>query len=107
MRVFRHVVAGRFREQPPWPAVSAHLQFTSPRSTSGIHKGDPFTMKLTEFLAAWGATVSTVVATWNIYKDLIKRDRVRVSAGFRIMFSDETDKQDVFLVAETNLSDKA
>lgn len=63
-------------------------------------------MKLTDFLAVWGAALSTVVAGWNIYKDLIKRERVRVGAGFRIMFTDATDKRDVFVVNVTNLTDK-
>lgn len=47
-----------------------------------------------------------MVAGWNIYKDVLKRDRVKVTGGFRIMLSDETDRQDVFVVSVTNLSDR-
>jgi hypothetical protein len=38
----------------------------------------------TDFLALWGAVVATIVATWNIYRDFIKRDRILVEAGFHI-----------------------
>src|SRR5262249_26432750 len=31
-----------------------------------------------------GSVVATIVATWNIYRDFIKRDRVLVEAGFHI-----------------------
>jgi hypothetical protein len=35
----------------------------------------------TDFLAAWGAAVATIVAAWNLYRDFLKRDRVQVEAG--------------------------
>ena len=38
----------------------------------------------TDFLTVWGAVVATIVATWNIYRDFIKRDRILVEAGFHI-----------------------
>jgi hypothetical protein len=36
-------------------------------------------MKLTDYLAVWGAVVATIVALWNIYKDFVRRDRVKVA----------------------------
>lgn len=35
---------------------------------------------ITLSLAAWGAVVSTVALTWNIFRDVHKRARVRVDA---------------------------
>jgi hypothetical protein len=57
-------------------------------------------MKLTDYLAIWGAVLSTILAAWSIYKDYLKRYRVRVEAGFRLAFPD------VFAVTVTNLSDQ-
>src|SRR5262245_18202664 len=47
-------------------------------------KGRALVASTTDFLAVWGAVVATIVATWNIYRDFIKRDRVLVEAGFHI-----------------------
>jgi hypothetical protein len=58
-------------------------------------------MKLTDYLAVWGAVVGTVVAAWNIYKDFIKRDRVTVSAGFMVAFP---PNEEVFSIKVTNHS---
>lgn len=58
-------------------------------------------MTLTTFLAVWGAVVSTLVAIWNIYKDFIKRDQVRVTAGFRILFPQNIE---VLSLTITNLT---
>jgi hypothetical protein len=64
-------------------------------------------VKTTDYLAIWGAVVATIVAVWNIYKDFLKRHRVKVSAGFQIMFAgDGSPKEDVFTVTVTNLSDR-
>jgi hypothetical protein len=30
-------------------------------------------MRITDYLAIWGAVVATMVAGWNIYKDFLKR----------------------------------
>lgn len=40
---------------------------------------------VTDILALWGAVVSTLVAGWNIFRDVIQRDRLVVSAS--IMFT--------------------
>jgi hypothetical protein len=58
-------------------------------------------MRITDYLAIWGAFIGTVVAAWNIYKDFIKRDRVKVTAGFQIQFP---PKLEVFVFQVTNLS---
>lgn len=58
-------------------------------------------MKLTDALAIWGAVVSSIVAAWTIYRDFLKRDRIKVSAGFRITFP---PKQEVFAFEVRNLS---
>jgi hypothetical protein len=58
-------------------------------------------MKLTDYLAIWGAVISSIVACWTIYRDFLKRDRVKVSAGFRITLP---EKQEVFVFDVRNLS---
>src|SRR5436190_1907013 len=58
-------------------------------------------MTLTTVLAIWGAILSTIVASWNIYKDFIKRDKVRVSAGFRILIP---SNEEVLSFTITNLT---
>jgi hypothetical protein len=64
-------------------------------------------VKITDYLAIWGAVVATIVAVWNIYKDFLKRHRVKVSASFMVMFlGDGSPKEDVFTVTVTNLSDR-
>jgi hypothetical protein len=64
-------------------------------------------MKLTDYLAIWGAVLSTILAGWSIYKDYLKRYRVRVEAGFRVVFQgDGSPRTDVFAVTVTNLSDQ-
>jgi hypothetical protein len=64
-------------------------------------------MKLTDYLAIWGAVLSTILAGWSIYKDYLKRYRVRVEAGFRVAFrGDGSPRTDVFVVTVTNLSDQ-
>jgi hypothetical protein len=62
-------------------------------------------MKLTDYLAIWGAVLSTILALWSIYKDYLKRYRVKVDAGFRVVFKgDGSPRTDVFAVTVTNLS---
>jgi hypothetical protein len=64
-------------------------------------------VKITDYLAIWGALVATLVAAWNIYKDFLKRHRVKVSAGFQIIIAgDGSPPVDVFAVTVTNLSDR-
>jgi hypothetical protein len=64
-------------------------------------------MKLTDYLAIWDAALSTLLAGWSIYKDFLKRHRVKVEAGFRKFISgDGIPGTDVFAVTVTNLSDK-
>jgi hypothetical protein len=64
-------------------------------------------MKLTDYLAIWGAALSTILAGWSIYKDYLKRYRVRVDAGFRVVYQgDGTPRTDVFAVTVTNLSEQ-
>jgi len=64
-------------------------------------------MKITDYLAIWGAVIATMVAAWNIYKDFLRRHRVKVTAGFQVMFiGDGTPREDVFAVTVTNLSDR-
>jgi hypothetical protein len=64
-------------------------------------------MKLTDYLAIWGAVLSTILAGWSIYKDYLKRYRVRVEAGFRVVFQgDGGPRTDVLAVTVTNLSDQ-
>jgi hypothetical protein len=58
-------------------------------------------MKLTDYLAVWGAVVATIVALWNIYKDFLRRDRVKVVAQFMIVMP---DTQDIFTFVVTNLT---
>jgi hypothetical protein len=58
----------------------------------------------TEFLAVWGAVISTIVAVWNIYRDFIKRDRILVEAGFHIW--SETGNE-VFFLKVVNLTSRA
>ena len=63
-------------------------------------------MKLTDYLAIWGAALSTILAAWSIYKDYLKRYRVKVDAGFRVVYrGDGTPRTDVFAVTVTNLSE--
>lgn len=63
-------------------------------------------MKLTDYLAIWGAALSTVLACWSIYKDYLKRYRVKVEAGFRVVHrGDGRRGEDVFAVTVTNLSE--
>jgi hypothetical protein len=63
-------------------------------------------MKLTDYLAIWGAVLSTILACWSIYKDYLKRYRVRVEAGFRVAYrGDGSHGSDVFAVTVTNLSE--
>jgi len=62
-------------------------------------------MKLTDYLAIWGAALSTILAGWSIYKDYLKRHRVKVDAGFRVYYrGDGSRGSDVFSVTVTNLS---
>ena len=35
-------------------------------------------MKVTEFLAVWGAVVSTIAILWNVYRDVTDRGKLRV-----------------------------
>jgi hypothetical protein len=64
-------------------------------------------VKITDYLAIWGAVVASLVAAWNIYKDFLRRHRVKVSAGFRQLFEgDGSPAEDVFAVTVTNLSDR-
>ena len=35
-------------------------------------------MKITDYLAIWGAVVASIVAAWNIYKDFLKRHHLKV-----------------------------
>lgn len=64
-------------------------------------------MKLTDYLAIWGAVLLTILAGWSIYKDYLKRYRVKVEAGFRVVHrGDGTPATDVFAVTVTNLSDQ-
>jgi hypothetical protein len=62
-------------------------------------------MTVTQALAVWGAFLSPLLAGWGIYKDWMKRDRVKVSAGFRVIL-DDTGTIDVFAVTVTNVTDK-
>jgi hypothetical protein len=63
-------------------------------------------MKLTDYLAIWGAALSTILAGWSIYKDYLKRYRVRVEAGFRLFYKGNgSPGSDVFAVTVTNLSE--
>ena len=60
-------------------------------------------MKLTDYLAIWGAALSTILAGWSIYKDYLKRYRIKVEAGFRVVYQgDGTPRTDVFAVTVTN-----
>jgi len=64
-------------------------------------------VRITDYLAIWGAIVATVVAGWNIYRDFLKRHRVKVSAGFQVYFAgDGSPKVEGFAVTVTNLSDR-
>jgi hypothetical protein len=64
-------------------------------------------MKLTDYLALWGAVLSTILAGWSIYKDFLKRYRVTVRAGFQVIYpGDGTPTTDVFAVTVTNLTDQ-
>jgi hypothetical protein len=64
-------------------------------------------MKLTDYLAIRGAVLSTILAGWSIYKDYLKRYRVRVEAGFRVVYQgDGSPTTDVFAVTVTNLSEQ-
>jgi hypothetical protein len=57
-------------------------------------------MKITDYLAIWGAAVATIVALWNIYKDLI-RDRVKVTAAYKVIMP---GAKDVFTLDVINQS---
>jgi hypothetical protein len=59
-------------------------------------------VKLTDYLAIWGAVVATAVAAWSIYKDLIHRNYVEVRASFSIM---TPPHEEVFVFKVTNRSD--
>jgi hypothetical protein len=63
-------------------------------------------MKLTDYLAIWGAALSTILAGWSIYKDYLKRYRVRVEASFRVVYGGDGKRgANVFAVTVTNLSE--
>ena len=63
-------------------------------------------MKLTDYLAIWGAALSTILAGWSIYKDYLKRYRLKVHADFRVVYDGYgSPRTDVFAVTVTNLSE--
>ena len=42
---------------------------------------EELSFSLTDLLALWGAVVSSVVAGWTVYRDLLQRDRLVVNAS--------------------------
>jgi hypothetical protein len=58
-------------------------------------------MKLTDYLAAWGAVVATAVAVWNVYKDFLRRDRLKIHARFDLEL---LYKLDVLVLMITNFT---
>jgi hypothetical protein len=65
-------------------------------------------MKITDYLAIWGAVVASIVAAWNIYKDFLKRHHLKVHAGFQVLITKEgRPREEVFVVIVTNLSDRS
>ncbi|MBN9457484.1 MAG: hypothetical protein J0I54_12720 [Bosea sp.] len=63
--------------------------------------------KVTDYLALWGAFVATGVAGWNIYRDFLKRERVGVSGGFRLIFDGQGGPvENCFMISVVNHTDK-
>jgi hypothetical protein len=60
-------------------------------------------MKITDYLAIWGAVIATGVASWNIYKDVIKRERVRLSMDI-LAPSGHVSNENYLLFQVTNLT---
>lgn len=48
-------------------------------------------MTLTEFLATWGAILSTVGITWNVIRDRRDRAILKLEGMLGIMYPDDTD----------------
>lgn len=46
---------------------------------------------LTDILAIWGAVVASFVAGWNIFRDVIKRDRLEVYASIMRTYPEKED----------------
>ena len=59
-------------------------------------------MDLTSFLAVWGALLSTVAVTWNVFRDWGDRGRIKVEAMIGKMVPNHTDK-DYLIVTITNV----
>jgi K+ transporter len=57
-------------------------------------------MKITDYMAVWGAVVATAVAVWNIYKDVL-RDRVKIQVRFATAVPGRID---LFTCDVTNLT---
>ncbi len=59
-------------------------------------------MKITDYLAIWGAVVASIVAVWNFYKDFLRRHRLKVRAGFQVLITgDGSPREEVFVVVVT------
>ncbi len=59
-------------------------------------------MTTTDFLAIWGAIVSTVAVVWNVFRDLNDRTKLSVRVSISRMVPDPTNR-DYLVVTMTNI----
>lgn len=59
-------------------------------------------MDITKFLALWGAILSTIAITWNIFRDANDKGKLKIEAMIGKMVPDHTDK-DYLVITITNI----
>jgi len=59
-------------------------------------------MNVTEFLAIWGAILSSVAIAWNVFRDVNDRGKLKIDAMIGKMVPDHTDKE-YLVVTITNI----
>jgi hypothetical protein len=95
------------KSYPQTTYIASEALRRAPNATRRTNNAGRKSVKVTDYLAIWGAVVATIVAAWNIYKDFLKRYRVKVSAGFQALIAgDGSPHKEVFAVTVTNLSDR-
>ena len=59
-------------------------------------------MDIIKFLALWGAILSTIAITWNIFRDVNDKGKLKIDAMIGKMVPDHTDK-DYLVITITNI----
>ena len=54
-------------------------------------------MNLTQLLAVWGAIVSSVAITWNVFRDIGDKGKLKIDAMIGKMYPDYTDRDYLFI----------